>query len=514
MGTERPNTRSSTQSNSPCRQVSCRGDLEKQPVEDNAPSNAAAEGPSERKLNVIDWDGPADPENPMNWPLRKKIASISIVSVLAFLSPLGSTVTSSTGSEIMATFQSADETVEGFVTSSYLLGYVFGPLVLAPLSELYGRAIIYNICNFGFLIWSIACALSNNLTALIIFRLFAGLAGSAPLTIGAGTIADIVPLEKRGLAMMGWIMGPVLGPTFGPLIAGYLTQARGWRWVFWVVSILAGVVFLASLLLLPESYAYTILERKTKRLRNETGNLDLRSTLDTGKDPKELFRVSIVRSVKMLLLSPIVTLLSLYMATIYGYQYLMFTTFPRVFERQYGFTTSSVGLVYLGIGVGFLASLVLSAATSDKLVKYLTKRYGGVAKPEYRLPLLFVGALLAPIGLFLYGWAAEAKVHWIVPVVGSAFLGAASFSIIMPSLSYLVDAYTIYAASATAAATVARALLGALLPLAGNAMYDTLGLGWGTSLLGFIAVAFTPVPLIFWKYGERIRNYGLSQVQL
>jgi hypothetical protein len=82
----------------------------------------------------------------------------------------------------------------------------------------------------------------------------------------------------------------------------------------------------------------------------------------------------------------------------------------------------------------------------------------------------------------------------------------------MPSLSYLVDAYTVYAASASAAAIVSRSLLGALLPLAGNSMYDALGVGWGTSLLGFIAVAFAPVPLIFWKYGERIRNSGFGQV--
>ncbi|KAF2092867.1 MFS general substrate transporter [Rhizodiscina lignyota] len=488
-------------------------DLEKQSVHDNAPSDTVVGEQPIKDPNIVDWDGPDDPANPMNWSLKKKVTAIGIVSILTFLSPFGSTVTSPASADIMATFHSTNETLEIFVTSSYLLGYVFGPLVLAPLSELYGRAIVYNVCNFFFVIWSIACALANNLSALIVFRLFAGLAGSAALILGAGTIADMVPLEKRGLAMMGWILGPVLGPTLGPLVAGYIARAKGWRWIFWLVSILAGAIFLVSLLFLHESYAYAILERKTKRLRKESGNSSLRSALDSGKDPKELFKTAIVRPLKMLFLSPIVLLLSLYMATIYGYQYLMFTTFPRVFKGQYGFSDTSVGLVYLGIGAGFLVALVFSGMTSDRLVKYLTKRNGGTAKPEYRLPLLFVGAIIAPIGLFLYGWTAEKKVHWIVPIIGSAFLGAATFNIMMPSLGYLVDAYTVYAASATAAATVTRSLLGALLPLAGNRMYDALGVGWGTSLLGFIAVAFAPVPLIFWKYGERIRNSGLSQVK-
>jgi MFS family permease len=119
--------------------------------------------------------------------------------------------------DVMTTFNSTNETLGAFVTSVYLLGYTFGPLVIAPLSELYGRSIMYNICNFIFLVFNIACALSNNLSALVVFRFFTGIAASCPITLGAGTIADMIPMEKRGLAMAGWIMGPIIGPTFGPL---------------------------------------------------------------------------------------------------------------------------------------------------------------------------------------------------------------------------------------------------------------------------------------------------------
>lgn len=76
----------------------------------------------------------------------------------------------------------------------------------------------------------------------------------------------------------------------------------------------------------------------------------------------------------------------------------------------------------------------------------------------------------------------------------------------MPGIAYLVDTYTVYAASASAASTVFRSLLGALLPLAGNKMYDALGVGWGTSVLGFIALAFIPMPFTFWIFGEKIRK--------
>ena len=79
--------------------------------------------------------------------------------------------------------------------------------------------------------------------------------------------------------------------------------------------------------------------------------------------------------------------------------------------------------------------------------------------------------------------------------------------------TYLVDAYTTYSASAIAASTIMRSLLGAFLPLAGNAMFDALGVGWGVSVLAFISVAFIPVPFLFYIYGQRIRESKLFHVE-
>lgn len=117
----------------------------------------------------------------------------------------------------MTTFHSTNETLGALVTSVYILGYAFGPLAIAPLSELYGRVVVYNLCNIFFLIFSVTCAVANSLNSLIVFRLFAGIAASCPMTLGAGTIADLMPLEKRGAAMAVLVMGPLIGPTVAPL---------------------------------------------------------------------------------------------------------------------------------------------------------------------------------------------------------------------------------------------------------------------------------------------------------
>lgn len=139
--------------------------------------------------------------------------------------------------EVLRDFQSTNSQLGSFVVSVYILGYAFGPLIIAPLSELYGRLIIYHTCDALFVIFTIACALSTNMNMLIGFRLVAGIFGSCPLTIGGGTIADMIRQEKRGGAIAIWALGPLLGPVIGPVAGGFVSQSLGWRWVFWILAI-------------------------------------------------------------------------------------------------------------------------------------------------------------------------------------------------------------------------------------------------------------------------------------
>ena len=99
---------------------------------------------------------------------------------------------------------------------------------------------------------------------------------------------------------------------------------------------------------------------------------------------------------KMLIFSPIVLTLSVYMAVVYGYLYLIFTTITEVYENEYHFSAGSVGLTYLGIGVGSLMGVVIFGIASDRIMKALSK--DGVMKAEYRLPPMIPGSFLIPIG--------------------------------------------------------------------------------------------------------------------
>lgn len=442
--------------------------------------------------NVVDWDSSDDAAKALNWPGKKKFRNIAVISSITFLTPLASSMFAPAIPELLPEFHSTNQTIASFVVSVYVLGYAIGPLIIAPLSELYGRLVVYHCCNVLFIIFTIACAVAPNMGSLVFFRLVEGCAGSAPLTIGGGSIADMIGQEKRGGAMAIFALGPLLGPVMGPVAGGYLSQAKGWRWTFWVITMAAGALAISSFIFMRETYEPTLLGRRAARLRKETNNPDLRSKFD---DPtrrrRDVFLKAIIRPSKMLLLSPIVFALSLYMAIVYGYLYLLFTTITLVFERNYGFSSGNVGLAFLGIGVGSILGLVIFGLASDMIVKRMSKK--GEMKPEYRLPPLIPGSLLIPLGLFWYGWTAEKGVHWIVPILGTMWVGLGLLATFMPINVYLVDAYTIHAASALAASTVLRSLAGAFLPLAGPKMYAALGLGWGNSLLAFIALAMSPV---------------------
>lgn len=306
--------------------------------------------------------------------------------------------------------------------------------------------------------------------------------------------------------MGAFSVGPFLGPAIGPVAGGFLSHAAGWRWVFWLVTITAGAISFVFLLLAKETYAPVLLQRKVDRAKKETGNGHLHHILDKRISPRERMKLGMVRPFKLLFLSEIGAICALYMTVVYGYLYLMFTSITEVFTETYGFSTDIAGLAFVSVGIGSVIGLLIVSLVSDRLLAAHSEKNGNVAAPELRIKILPAGGILLPIGLFIYGWTAQYKVHWIVPMIGMGLTGIANIIIFMSIVLYLVDTFTIYAASALAANTFFRSLGGCFLPLAGLKLFASLGVGWGNSLLGFIAIAFLPMPFLFFRYGAYLRS--------
>lgn len=233
--------------------------------------------------------------------------------------------------------------------SIWELGEAFGPLLIAPLSEYFGRYPVYHTANVMFVVFCVTSALSQNTAMLVVSRFLNGLS-VASITLNAAIVGDLFVTEEQGTAQALMGLAPLIGPVLGPTIGGYIAQSIGWRWMFWILAISSGVVELVFLLVFRETYAMTILRRKTKRLIIETGNPLLRPAIDRPYGIKKFFTQAIVRPARMLILSPVILVLAIYVSLIFAYLYILFTNITQIFESTYGFSTGNSGLVYIGLG--------------------------------------------------------------------------------------------------------------------------------------------------------------------
>jgi len=277
---------------------------------------------------------------------------------------------------------------------------------------------------------------------------------------------------------------------------------------------LSGFALVFLIFFLPETSAQNILYRRTRRLRKLTGNDKLKCEPEivsenmTGKD---IALMTLVRPFTLNFQEPIVLLLNLYIALVYGLLYIWFESFPIVFVGIYGFTLGEEGLAFLGILIG-------SIITIPFFFLYLRKRIepefneNGELLPEKRLPAACVGAFFIPLCLFWFGWSSRSSVHWIVPIIGSGFFSVGALLLFNSVLNYLPDAYPEYAASVLAGNDLFRSSFGAGFPLFASAMYNKLGVAWASSLLGFLAIAFIPIPFVLYKVSSRNMSFTVVAI--
>lgn len=460
---------------------------------------------------VVGWESQHDPEMPLNFTPFRKWFIVALLSTITFMTPFASSNLAPGIEKIAETFDAKDNlTKAAMPVSIFLLGYAVGPLFLSPLSEIYGRSIVLLSSCVFFCVWLIGCALAPSLDSLIVFRFLSGLGGSAVLTVGGAIIADIFQVSERGRAMTIWMLGPMVGPSCGPVIGGFVAQTIGWRWVNWLSFIPSTITVIVMIIFSRETNVQVLIERKTQKLRQELNRPELRSCYIDPTKPvitkQQILLNGLIRPIKMLFQSVMLFSVSLYIAFLYGCLYLLFNTIPIVFEGQYGWTVGIAGLVYLTLLIGYMVSLWLFYTLSDSTVVKLTNANGGVYEPEMRLPHCIWFAAVIPVSFFWYGWSANFTVHWIVPVLGIVPFGFGIIGVWLPIQAYLIDSFPQYAASALAAFSVLRCAVAAFLPLAGPAMYANLGVGWGTSLLGFIALAMVPIPILVHRKGKWLRE--------
>ncbi|SMR47412.1 unnamed protein product [Zymoseptoria tritici ST99CH_3D1] len=451
-----------------------------------------------------------DPDNPYNWSRGKKTYVLLTCMVLVLNSTTGSALPSGATEQTKEYFHITNDSLLVLPVSIYLIGYVLGPLLFAPLSETFGRRPLILSTFILFTAFHLGCALAPTFSGLIIMRLLSGIGSSTPVSVIGGVYADIYSTPKaRGRAVTMFMAATTWGPLLGPIVSGYVAPAMGWRWTYWVGLMIAGVTW-PFVMFLPETYGPVLLQRRAARLRRETGDAGIVAPIEMQRQTwQEFCTVVLTRPVRMFLNEWIVLFSCLYLSVAYAIFYIFFQAYPIIFQGVYGMSAGEQGLTFLPIGVGAM----LAGGIYLYWERFLEKARERDPMPEWagveeyvRLPIACLGAPLFAISLFWLGWTARPSIHWIVPTLSALPFGIGFLLIFMALINYMVDAYEIYAASAMGIASCTRSIFGVVVPFAARPMYDALGIGWGCTLLGCVSLVMGVVPFAFLRYGGVIRS--------
>lgn len=458
---------------------------------------------------LVTFAEPHDPENPKDWSTSKKWAVTSVLSATGLNRIMVSTIIAPALSDIASDLKMSD--IESVMAMSvYLLATAFGPLLIGPLSEVYGRRPVLHVTNVWFMIWNLICGFSHSKGVFFASRLLAGFGASAIYALAGGVLGDIWRPEQRGRSLGLYLLIPLLGVAIGPILGGLISGATTWRWTFWSTSILQGFMVVGSFVGFKETYAPVILEKRTLQLRKSTGQDQYycqSMKQSAGRSKFDVIRNSLTRPMRLLMFHPIIQMQACLSGLDYGVTYIVIATYANLWTSQYGGTVTISGLHYIGISLGEIFGALIGGPIIDAIYRRLKQQSPEKeGRPEFHIPLMLPGSVVLVAGLFMYGWCAEYHTPWPVVDIGAAVLFMGGTMAGQSLQAYVIDTYSEHTSSASAATQFLRSLAAFGLPLFSPAMYSSLGYGWANSLLGFVTAAlFLPSVLIIWLYGEKMR---------
>ncbi|KAH7324163.1 major facilitator superfamily domain-containing protein [Stachybotrys elegans] len=466
-----------------------------------------AESKTISRLQIAPAESIQPAANPAaNLPPARKVFICATVILLNFNVTLGSSLPSGAGPTLNAHFGVTSELQKPLPVAIFLVGYIFGPILFAPLSETWGRRNVFLTSFAIYTAFTVACGFAPNWAVFLFFRFMLGCGAAAPQTVSGGLFCDLYPdLGPRGMAMTLLGLTSNVGPLVGPIISGF-TSTSDWQWQFWTATILAAVNW-PMLLAMPETFAPAIQARAA-------------SSNATSCAPKTTLNLRqhlwvLTRPVRILS-EPLVFFTDVFILYQYVIFFLYFGAYPVIFRGTYGMSNGVSALMFIPTGVGAFFAIAIFVAWDRFHRKSMDQKKPWAMREEFRrLPLACLGGPLFALSEFWLGWTARPDVHWIIPALSGIPLGIGIDLTFLALNNYLTDAYDIYSASALASSVFTRNILAAILiPLTTHPLYENLGTAWACTLLGCLCVLLTPIPYAFIYWGPAMRRHSRFCQQL
>ncbi|KZT04040.1 MFS general substrate transporter [Laetiporus sulphureus 93-53] len=449
-----------------------------------------------------------DPENPKSWSRPYRWYLTMLGSVLVFNATFASSAPEGIVFELMDYFTFSEEVVT-LTIALFVGGYCVGPILWGPLSEQFGRRIIFIITFAVYVCFQVGCALSRNTGSILVFRFLSGTFAAAPLSNSGALVSDIWDAGTRGEALAFFTLAPFAGPTLGPIVSGFMSvRGVSWRWLFWLLTLFAGFCMMLTVFTLPETFLPILMVRKAQRLRKETGDDRYWAPLERQKKSfGEHMKHILARPFLILFREPMLMAITMYMSFVYGCIYLLFEAYPIVFIEGHHLSMGLFGLTFLPIFLGACAGVFFYLLIfNPRYVRSQHRHAPHPVPPEERLEVAMFAAPMFAGAFFWFGWTSYPNVSLWAPLVAGFPLGWSVVWIFLALFNYVIDAYLFVAASALAALTVVRSFFGAGFPMFAAQMYNRLNARWASTLIGCLAVLMAPIPFVLYAYGPHIRK--------
>ncbi|UNI23009.1 hypothetical protein JDV02_008851 [Purpureocillium takamizusanense] len=456
---------------------------------------------------LVQWAAD-DPHDPRRFSHSYKWVFVIILSLATLSVALASSAYTGGVSQLIDEYR-VSSTTAYLGVSLFVVCFAFGPLLWASASEIFGRQPTFFVSFGAFTVANIGAAGSRSFVGLLVCRFLAGAFGSSSLVHTGAVLADLFDVEDRAAPLGVFTASLFFGPTLGPITGSFLGMAYGWRGIEWFLAIMSGSLWLLGSLTIPETYSPVLLRRRAHALSVLNGMVYRSKAEKPDTSYATIVKTACVRPWLLLIVEPVVFLLSAYLAIEYGILYLLFAAFPIVYRDERGWSPGVATLPFLAVLVGMLLGVAYCTVYDRRRARKQQQRRDGAERafvPEQRLQPATVGAVAIPVGLFVFAWTNAPEIHFMPSAIGAAFFGFGLVNIFISTSSYLIDSYSVFAASSLAAASVLRSILGAVFPLFTPAMYEALGIHWASSIPAFFSLACIPIPFLLVRYGPWLRS--------
>ncbi|TIA91404.1 hypothetical protein E3P99_01065 [Wallemia hederae] len=471
---------------------------------------------SSEKHKLVEAD---EDEDPMKWNKAKKLKVVIAVVGFSILTS-GATPAFSIGLSQMTEDLDTTTELSTVAEAIFVCAFALPPMVLAGLSEQYGRSKIYCVSYLLYVLLHLPIAFCTGITGVILGRLCQGLAASVGSTLTAGSIADMYDGYERGIYLSLFAASNPFAAGVAPICYSYVPEmyrlgmpgqhhgAGGWRWIQLIEMAAAGAWGVVMACWVKETRLNVILQNKAQRLRLQTGDLSIKAPSELCRVSKrQMFRGSALLPLKLLCTESAVLAFSLFIGYAYAIYYALQGSIEHVFstlyEAEYDMSNARVAFVFATLCVGTTIGWVFNYCFQER---WFYTRFRHKHSVEARLGSSMVAGVVFSAGSFVYAFTTYEFVHWTVPCLAIVVIMAGIFPIYYSSMNYISDCYGANASSALAALALVRNLVGGVVMLVIRKWLDGMGFQWCLLMVAVMGTFLSIIPIALFVYGGRLRS--------